>query len=110
MRFLRLWWFFIPAALSFLLAASVIAQTPLSEENRRIIERIDERVGNFTARHEQEVRDMNSRLNNLEEKFDRNTFWILVATGGLGAGVGVDKAAYWYKRRNGRWKSDQSRS
>ena len=72
------------------LAASVYAQTPLPEENRRLIERYDERMNAMLDQME----SMNSRLARLELYI----LGVFATTGGVGLIVGSEKAKGWRKK------------
>lgn len=90
-RFLRVAWYIAPSVLAFCMAAAVYAQTSLAEENRRLLERTDERF----RRIDEQYTQVSSRLDTIE----KYQFWLFVTTGAAGGVVGVDKAGYWYRER-----------
>ena len=90
----------------------VVAQPSPTEENRRIIERLDERVSNHISTHEMEVRVLSERLATVDRNLGAidtsvesieskiNKFFLTLAVGGvLGGGGGIARYVY---RRNGR--------
>lgn len=77
-------------------AIPVLGQT-LPEENRRVIERIDERMSNVIRTHEREMEEVTRRLDALE----KYGIWMLITSGGVGGAIGLGGAGY-YVRRNGR--------
>ncbi len=95
MRKLKYTLFFAPSIAAFLLggslAASVYAQTSLPEENRRLIERYDERM---TA--------MMAQMTAIDHRLARLELYILgvfATTGGVGAIVGSEKAKAWRRSK-----------
>jgi len=87
--------------------ALTYAQT-LSEENRRLIERQEERLSNYAVLHQVEVDGIKARIlaqnDVMQKRLDgiETSLWrlIMVVTGTAGV-VGVDKAGYYVGRKKG---------
>ena len=90
-------WYSAPVVYCLFMAYSVSAQTlPLGEENRRIIERQEERIEAMRQAHTRDINDVERRMGQVEGWI----FYLFLASGASPAIVGLDKAGYWIKKRN----------
>lgn len=104
MMVLKLMITFSPAIFAWTMAVSY-AQT-LPEENRRMIERSEERLAGLERHHDSNMTAIREILSLHQDQIqlrmsaiENYLFWLLVTTGGVGTVVGVDKASYWVRDR-----------
>ncbi len=91
-------WYTVPVVYCLSMAYTVTAQPSLGEENRRIIERQEERMKSVAETHERDKGEIERRM----EQIETWIFYLFLASGASPVIVGFDKAGYWLKKRNGK--------